>query len=272
MLALTLAAGSPVPGVCQDAGPSGGERPISSGPLHAAQEPERDAAPFEASDLLYAGAFGAGFAAIWPLQELEESLRPDAPPEGAADVFFSAGATLGSLVFLGGLSAAAFGVGTAVEDETLARIGLRSLEALLVAEVVVQPVKLMVGRRRPLEDEASSTEFDPFRFDTGWHSFPSGHAAQAFAVASVLSVELGAESPWVPFTAYPAAGLIAASRVVGQKHWLTDVVAGSVAGLFAGHFVERWNRDRESRGAPAFRPVLLAGDGSVYAGLNLRLP
>jgi membrane-associated phospholipid phosphatase len=227
---------------------------------------------FETSDLLYAGALVGSFAAIWPLQDFEESLRPDEPPSGAADVFYSAGATLGSVVVLGGLSAAALGVGAAFDDPGLARLGLHSLEALLVAEIVVQPLKLAVGRRRPIEDDAGSTEFDPFRFDTEYQSFPSGHAAQAFAVASVLDAELGDASPWVPYVAYPVAGLIGASRVVGRKHWLTDVVAGSAVGLFAGHFVERWNHPSADRTRVTVRPVLVASGDGFYAGLDIRLP
>jgi len=227
---------------------------------------------FETSDLLYAGAVVVSFAAIWPLEDFEQSLRPDEPPTGAADVFYSAGATLGSVVVLGSLSAAALGAGAALDVPDLAHVGLHSLEALLVAEIVVQPLKLVVGRRRPIDDEATSTEFDPFRFDTEYQSFPSGHAAQAFAVASVLDAELGDASPWVPYAAYPAAGLIGASRVVGRKHWLTDVVAGSVAGLFAGHFVERWNHPSADQGGLVVRPVLAASARGVYAGLEVGLP
>lgn len=237
-----------------------------------ADSASRGAPRFETSDLAYAGVLAASFAAIWPLQDFEQSLRPDRPPSGAADVFYSAGATLGSVIVLGALSAAAFGVGKAADEPTLARLGLHSLEALLVAEIVVQPLKLAVGRRRPIEDDATSTEFDPFRFDTEYQSFPSGHAAQAFAVASVLDAELGDTSPWVPFVAYPVAGLIGASRIVGQKHWLTDVIAGSAAGLFAGHFVERWNHPARRSGGLSFRPVLVAQGGGVYAGVDIRLP
>lgn len=262
--ALLLAATSivPAPAVCQ----------ATEGPGTRSDSTSRGLPRLETSDLLYAGALVGSFAAIWPLQDFEESLRPDEPPSGAADAFATAGATFGSVVLLGGLSAAALGVGAAADRPGLARLGLHSLEALLVAEVVVQPLKLAVGRRRPIEDDARSTDFDPFRFDTEYQSFPSGHAAQAFAVASVLDAELGDASPWVPFVAYPVAGLIGASRIVGRKHWLTDVIAGSAAGLFAGRFVERWNHPPPDRTALGVRPVLAAGGGGFYLGLDVRLP
>jgi len=259
---LLVAASSLVPA------PAAGQQPEDA----QADSTSRAWPRFETSDLLYAGALVGSFAAIWPLQDFEESLRPDEPPSGAADVFYSAGATLGSVVVLGGLSAAALGVGAAIDEPGLARLGLHALEALLVAEIVVQPLKLVVGRRRPIEDDATSAEFDPFRFDTEYQSFPSGHAAQAFAVASVLDAELGDASPWVPWVAYPMAGLVGASRIVGRKHWLTDVVAGSAAGLFAGHFVERWNHPATDRARVTVRPVLMASGAGFYAGLHIQLP
>ena len=62
-------------------------------------------------------------------------------------------------------------------------------------------------------------------------SFPSGHAADAFVVATVFSHYYGWK--WgVPL--YAAAGLIAVSRVEKGKHWPSDVAAGAAIGLLAG--------------------------------------
>jgi membrane-associated phospholipid phosphatase len=89
-----------------------------------------------------------------------------------------------------------------------------------------------------------------------------------FALASTLSRELGHQAPWVPYVAYSAAALTGVSRVVGKRHWVTDVLAGAAAGLFAGHFVGRLHGE-EFIGLP-ITPILSAGDGGVYLGANIR--
>jgi membrane-associated phospholipid phosphatase len=68
------------------------------------------------------------------------------------------------------------------------------------------------------------------------NSFPSGHAAGAFAVASVLDRRYGGAVGWV---AYGTATFITASRMIGDHHWLQDVVTGAVIGHFYGWLFTR---------------------------------
>jgi membrane-associated phospholipid phosphatase len=66
-------------------------------------------------------------------------------------------------------------------------------------------------------------------------SFPSGHAASAFAFATAAGAEL-------PALALPLRGLAAAvaySRVHGGAHYPADVIAGSLIGSAAATAVER---------------------------------
>jgi undecaprenyl-diphosphatase len=61
-------------------------------------------------------------------------------------------------------------------------------------------------------------------------SFPSGHALNAFAIGTVVALAF-------PIAAVPVLALaasVAASRVVLGLHWLSDVLAGSLAGLLIG--------------------------------------
>ena len=70
-------------------------------------------------------------------------------------------------------------------------------------------------------------------------SFPSGHTSQAFAMASVAQHHYG----WkIGVPAYALAGLMGASRIHEDKHWLSDVVAGAALGYIAGRTVVRVNR------------------------------
>jgi membrane-associated phospholipid phosphatase len=63
------------------------------------------------------------------------------------------------------------------------------------------------------------------------HSFPSGHAALAFAVARSIDKEFRRESVWIPIVGYATATAIGVERVVSDRHHWYDVVAGAGIGL-----------------------------------------
>ena len=70
------------------------------------------------------------------------------------------------------------------------------------------------------------------------HSFPSGHASDAFTWATVFERHYGWK--WgVP--AYALAATMGYSRIVRDKHYLSDVVAGATLGYIVGRTVVRVN-------------------------------
>lgn len=135
-------------------------------------------------------------------------------------------------------------------DNSRARAGLRSLEAIAISGVLTGAIKGVTGRARP---DASDNPRD-FVLGRGignrseFQSLPSGHATAAWAFASAVDVEwirLNPSRPrWVPVALYALATLTSASRVYRNRHWTSDVVLGSAIGFVSGRAVVRWHADR----------------------------
>ena len=64
-----------------------------------------------------------------------------------------------------------------------------------------------------------------------YKSFPSGHAAIAFAGAHSLHKEYGHLSPWVSVAGYSVATFVAVDRIAKDRHHWYDVAAGAAIGL-----------------------------------------
>lgn len=72
------------------------------------------------------------------------------------------------------------------------------------------------------------------RPDSSHHnSFPSGHTAQAFAGAALLSQEYGYRYKWVPWVAYGMATSVGVLRIANNKHYLSDVLMGAGLGILS---------------------------------------
>lgn len=62
-------------------------------------------------------------------------------------------------------------------------------------------------------------------------SFPSGHTAEAFAGAVMLSEEYGYRYKWVPYVSYGLASTVGALRVINNKHYISDVIVAAGIGI-----------------------------------------
>ena len=72
-------------------------------------------------------------------------------------------------------------------------------------------------------------------------AFPSGHAASAFSSAAVFERHFGERGSWWALT---AASYVAASRLVDNRHFFSDVVFGAALGEAVGWtVVGRHGRD-----------------------------
>ncbi|EKD41837.1 MAG: Phosphoesterase PA-phosphatase related protein [uncultured bacterium] len=135
---------------------------------------------------------------------------------------------MGQPYVLDPLALAVFGVGKIVHNEDMAFTGENLFEALLFTDALTGGLKLAFRRERP---------------NGGNYSFPSGHAAGTFAMATVLETLHG---PWVGIPAYAVASLISFSRIDSHDHHVSDVVFGAALGSAIGwgtaHFHKHENQ------------------------------
>ncbi|MBF9140037.1 phosphatase PAP2 family protein [Hymenobacter properus] len=68
-------------------------------------------------------------------------------------------------------------------------------------------------------------------------SFPSSHTSQAFLTATLLHEQYGRQYPWLSVSGYAVATATGAMRVLGNKHWATDVLAGAAIGFLSAETV-----------------------------------
>ncbi|MEJ7692725.1 phosphatase PAP2 family protein [Daejeonella sp.] len=62
-------------------------------------------------------------------------------------------------------------------------------------------------------------------------SFPSGHTATAFVAAEFMRQEFKDKSPVYGYVSYSLAGATGALRMMNNKHWFSDVLAGAGVGI-----------------------------------------
>ncbi len=107
--------------------------------------------------------------------------------------------------------------------------GAAALASVLVAGLLTQVVKHLVGRARPRAALPPWEHFGP-SFDSDMHSFPSGHTATSFALAAVLASRF----PRWAWLFYLVAALVGLGRVASGSHYPSDVLAGALLGLGVG--------------------------------------
>lgn len=132
-------------------------------------------------------------------------------------------------------------------------------EAGALAASLTSVVKLAVGRQRPFAVHGNWTEADRKPEPDDNLSFWSGHTALTFAIATsagtIASMRGRAEAPWIWTIGIVAASTAGWLRIAGDKHHLTDVLAGAAVGTTFGIGVPRLLHGRRD------------GDGGVSAAL-----
>jgi len=154
------------------------------------------------------------------------------------------GSSLGNGLFLGGLITSLYLGGEIFDERGLRKTALLSLESWMTAGALVIGLKAIFERARPYTGKGSH-HYKPFSFSSGYHSFPSGHAASAFAVATVIAGQT--EFILADVLAYSLSTLVAVSRVHESKHWASDIFIGAAIGYFIGKKICSLHRDQDEK-------------------------
>lgn len=112
------------------------------------------------------------------------------------------------------------------------------------------------------------------RPDTGAPtSFPSGHTAQAFAAATFLHKEYGKDHPWYSVIAYGTATAVGVLRVMNNRHWVSDVLAGAGIGILATNLAylthqNKWGKKHKKLSGVMMTPTY----GQRTLGMYVMIP
>lgn len=104
------------------------------------------------------------------------------------------------------------------------RAGMRGMVAIALSSFLTNlPAKLLFRRARPQDEVPLARRLARLPTST---SFPSGHAASAFAFATGVTLEKPTLAPVV----FPLAGAVAYSRIYTGVHYPSDVLVGGAIG------------------------------------------
>jgi membrane-associated phospholipid phosphatase len=131
-------------------------------------------------------------------------------------------------------------VGHFRHDSYAEKTALLAGEAYADSAIVGIAMKIATRRLRPSDippsgpfsDTFFRSHVSPSGINT---SFPSSHAAAAFAVATVFAHRYRRHR-WVPWVAYGVASVISFSRVTNQAHFPSDVFLGAALGFTISEF------------------------------------
>jgi membrane-associated phospholipid phosphatase len=106
--------------------------------------------------------------------------------------------------------------------------------AFIISGLIAQVLKRMVDAPRPKLYFANG---EYTQFITGikiatQHSFPSGHTATAFAIATVIMIVMKSRKWQIQILA--VATLVGYSRIYLGQHFLLDVLVGAIIGYLSG--------------------------------------
>jgi membrane-associated phospholipid phosphatase len=190
---------------------------------------------------------GVGTVATAAILPADEAIRDATQPVEATLLSETAGQTYGNLSLQVPLAVVWWIAGHAAGSTRAAETGRDLVRAQISAASWTYVVKYSFNRTRPNGDP---------------RGFPSGHASSAFATAMVLQEHYG----WkLGVPVFAIASYTAASRVVDNRHWASDVVFGAFLGMASARTVTVRLRSE----SVSIAPLAVAGGGGVTVSMRM---
>jgi membrane-associated phospholipid phosphatase len=196
---------------------------------------------------VYLAAIGGGLAAAAHPADQTFNARLQSH-YNTVNAVFAPGKYLGDTPEQIALSLGTYAFGRWRDQPKVAHLGMDLLQAQILTEILVEPIKFSTHRLRP---DGSNHQ-----------SFPSGHAAATFAAATVIERHLGWRKAAL---GYAIASYVAASRLHDNVHYVSDVVFGAAVGSIAGRTVVHHQADDW-----ALTPVVVPGGGVALLVTRIR--
>jgi hypothetical protein len=187
---------------------------------------------------VYLAAIGGGLAAAAHPADRTFNARLISHSD-AVNTAFAPGKYIGNTPEQVALSLGTYAFGRIFDRPKVAHLGMDLVQAQILTELLVEPIKFATRRERP---DGSNRQ-----------SFPSGHAAITVATATVIERHLGWRKSLL---GYAIASYVAASRLHDNRHYLSDVIFGAAVGSIAGRTVVHHAADYW-----AVTPVAVPGGG-----------
>lgn len=192
-------------------------------------------------------AIGGAAAAL--AHPADDAVNEQLVGSSAVGRFFAPGKYIGSTYVQAGAAVTLYAVGRYVmprkdgapRTNKVSHLGFDLLRSVIVSQALTQAIKHSVRRDRPTGECCA---------------FPSGHAATAFATASVLERHFGYRGAWPTLA---VATYVAMSRLHDNRHYLSDVLFGASLGIASGWTVV----GRHGRSDYTLLPVPVPGGVAV---------
>ena len=158
--------------------------------------------------------------------------------QGFNSVFSGRDTQLGTIIAPSSLYVAGLIRKDPYQQKTALLAGVAVADTAIVTIVLKGATSRLRPRDVPVSGDFSNTWFQSKgnNWLQGHGSFPSGHTAAAFSVATVVARRYR-NHRWLPYVAYGLAGVVAFSRVSLTSHFPSDVFMGAALGYTVSRYV-----------------------------------
>ena len=155
---------------------------------------------------------------------------------------------------LAGAGAGMYLMSFPTHNEHWRETGFLAGEAAIDSLIPIEIMKYSFARERPYQGNGSGAFF------SGGTSFPSEHAAAAWAIAGVIAHEYPGTFP--KLVSYGLASAVSFARVHGRQHFPSDVLVGSVLGYLIAQSVYSRHHDAGLKGSSWATPREFVEEGN----------